>query len=224
MRYALCALAEKGETMEKGSFIGFRKVFSLFTVHASLITVFIALCAMPFVAFAADKLVVKDSGGTNTVFKVTDTGRIGLSTDIAPSVALHAKGPNAATSQSIMQLDAVNANGGGGYIAYHTNNGALPNSGDRLGYMLFGSLSGTSARNGGGLVARAESAWTASSIPTYFAIETAPSGSTTRSERLRITSSGNVVVNGLSGSYVNGSAYVCVNNSGQLYTSESGCP
>ena len=35
---------------------------------------------------------------------------------------------------------------------------------------------------------------------------------------------GNVTIGSLAGSYTNGSAYVCVNNSGQIYASETACP
>jgi len=51
-----------------------------FTPYALLFTVFVllfALCSLPSAAFAADKLVVKDSGG-ETKFVVTDTGQVDI--------------------------------------------------------------------------------------------------------------------------------------------------
>jgi len=64
--------------MERKKIIGLRKGFSLFTIHFSLITVFVllfALCSMPSAALAADKLVVQDSGG-DPKFVVNDTDAI----------------------------------------------------------------------------------------------------------------------------------------------------
>lgn len=167
-------------------------------------------------ATAADKLVVKDASGTNPVFKVddaggiqvndttgtpqvvlTNTGRIGLGGNANPTVAIHAKGPDVYKTQAIMHMDSAtpNANGGGGFIAYHNNNGQLPNSGDRLGYFLFGSINPSDglARNGAGIAARAEGAWIPTSTPSYFTFETTPTGATGRTEKLRITSAGNIV-------------------------------
>ena len=52
---------------------------SHFTLYALLLTVFMLLFALssPLVAEAADKLIVKDSGGV-PLFKVTDTGKVGI--------------------------------------------------------------------------------------------------------------------------------------------------
>jgi hypothetical protein len=96
--------------------------------------------------------------------------------------------------QVIMQFSGTNSSGGGGFIAYHNNaSGALPNAGDRLGYFLFGSYDGAATRNAAGISAKAEGAWVSgSSTPAYFAFETTPSGSITRSERMRVTAVGNV--------------------------------
>jgi len=179
-------------------------------------------------ASAADKLVVKDSTGNNTVFKVDDAGAgiqvndttgtakaiitgqgyIGSGTT-APYSVFHAQGPSTQSTQLTMQYYATNSNGGGGYLVYHNNaGGALPASGDRLGYFLFGSYwndgsGGLYGRNGGGIVARAEGAWSSTtstySIPTYFAFETASPGVSSRSERLRISANGNIVTGNLGG-------------------------
>jgi len=46
------------------------------------------LLAVP--GFAADKLIVKDAGGTNTVFNVTDVGLVGINTGAStPAGNLH---------------------------------------------------------------------------------------------------------------------------------------
>ncbi|HEY6007403.1 MAG TPA: hypothetical protein VIU40_03710, partial [Geobacteraceae bacterium] len=159
--------------------------------------------SMASVASAADRLTVKDSNSA-IVFKVDDAGVVttpkatitsagwvGLGDATVPGAIFHAKGSTSYSTQLLMHRDEVNANGGAGFLAYHNNAGAMPNSGDRLGYFLFGSFydDGVTkwAKNGGGFAARAEGAWTSTSVPTYFTFETAPIGSTTRSERLRIS-------------------------------------
>ncbi|MDP2104310.1 MAG: hypothetical protein Q8K26_05300 [Candidatus Gracilibacteria bacterium] len=43
-------------------------------------------------------------------------------------------------------------------------------------------------------------------------------------ERMRINAGGGVIIKSLAATYANSSAFVCVNNSGQLYASESVCP
>lgn len=148
-------------------------------------------------AFAADKLTVKDAGG-NTKAVITDQGWIGLGSANVPNAIFHAKGDTSYSSQLLMHREQTTATGGAGFLAYHNNaNTALPVSGDRLGYFLFGSwfkdASGNLwAKNGGGISAKAEATWTETSIPTYFAFETAPVGSATRFERLRIASDGRI--------------------------------
>jgi hypothetical protein len=53
---------------------------SQFTLYALLITIFMLLCTLPVSTFAADKLLIKDAGGTNTMFKVDDSGATSLGT------------------------------------------------------------------------------------------------------------------------------------------------
>ena len=143
----------------------------------------------------AAKFALKDATGTQNIMQLTAQGRLGLGTGFNPSVVIHAKGDSLYKAQTIMHYSGTNPNGGGGYIAYHNNaEGALPVAGDRLGYFLFGaSEPGSSVtRNGAGIAARAEENWSSSSIPSYFAFETAASGSSARSERMRINGTGNV--------------------------------
>jgi len=63
---------------------------SQFTLYASLITIFMLLFSLPVSAFAAEKLIVKDSGGT-TQFLVDDSGKVGIG--ITPSASLEAYTP-----------------------------------------------------------------------------------------------------------------------------------
>lgn len=82
---------------------------------------------------------------------------------------------------------------GGAFVALGCNDGAAAASGDRLGGFLFFSYDGTSqTRNGAGVFAFADGTWSSTSIPTYLTFEVAPSGSATRAESFRVTSSGDV--------------------------------
>ena len=122
---------------------------------------------------------------------VTTDQKVGIGTS-NPTTALYAMGDTVPKSQTIMHLNANRSNGGGGYIAYHNNNGALPIAQDRLGYMLFGSMDGPAARNAAGIVAGAEENWSSSATGAYFTFETAAPGTNTRAERMRIKGNGNI--------------------------------
>jgi len=60
--------------------------------------------------------------------------------------------------------------------------------------------------------------------PGKILFQTVSDGSVTLSDRMIIDNSGNITITNLAGTYTNGSAYVCVDDSGVLYTSETGCP
>ncbi len=148
---------------------------------------------LPVMAQAANKLIVKDSTGTTDKMVVTDTGSVGIGTN-APQAALHVKGT--AYPGNTIRVEGNATSGSGGYLGYVLKTGALPNSQERLGFIYFGSLNDATnpptPLHATGMKAAAEAAWTSSSTPAYFAFETTPSGSTTRIERLRIDSVGNV--------------------------------
>jgi hypothetical protein len=151
------------------------------------------VCLSSAGAMAANKLIVKDTAGTNDKFVVTDTGLVGSGTN-APAGAFHAQGNTYPTTQVIAQWNGTLAQfGGGGFVGLYNNNGnALPLSKDRLGYFLFGTMNGASKLLGGGMNVNAEADWTASSAPTSITFLTAAAGSVALGERLRITGSGNI--------------------------------
>lgn len=158
----------------------------------------VALVCAPMGAMAANKLIVKDSTGAIDQMVVTDTGYIGVGTN-APYSSLHMIGSTNAAAQVLTGTNYTGNGGGGSFIGIHNNaGGALPISGDRLGYFYFGSKTATSYILGGGMAVYAEGPWSAVSWPTAFRFETAPvnPNSTTtgygRLERMRITSTGNV--------------------------------
>ncbi len=68
--------------------------------------------------------------------------------------------------------------------------------GDRLGYNLYGGWAGANFRHTAGISAMVDLAGTISStsLPTYFSFLTTPNNSVTRAERLRICSSGNILI------------------------------
>lgn len=163
----------------------------IFVVLAALAIVYVSSGA----AMAANKLIVKDSTGVDDKFVVTDSGFTGIGTN-APSTAIQVKGNSYPTTQIISHYTGTDPNASGGFIAKKNNvsttNGGLPVSGDRIGYMLFGSVgTDTQDKNAAGFGAYAEANWANNNIPAYFAIETAAPYSS-RSEKMRITGAGNV--------------------------------
>jgi hypothetical protein len=111
----------------------------------------------------------------------------------SPVSRLDILGTSLQQAQIKTRTEAGSANLGGGLLLHHNNAaGALPVSGDRLGYLLFGTTNGSANIQGGGITARAEGDYSPTSLPTYFAFETAPAGATARAERLRITADGRV--------------------------------
>jgi hypothetical protein len=178
-------------------------------IFAICALVFAVCVALPFSADAADKLVVKN--GDNKVFVVTDTGQVAIGTD-APGQDVDIVAPD---NGLIRLSSSVNDNTtkASRLLLRHYSNAQLP-------VYLFGAAS-TPTNNfvafGGGS--------TLGNAATQIDLYTASNPTTAMgTSRVSITSDGNVTVSNLAGSYSGGSAYVCVNNSGRLYTSETGCP
>jgi hypothetical protein len=153
------------------------------------------LVAVAGVAQAETRFAVQDANGTDKMV-VNDQGYMGVGTT-TPTTAIQTKGNSIETTQILSHYTGTDPMSSGGYLAYRNNlSGStpiLPKKNDRIGYTLFGSLaSDGTPRNAAGLVGYAESDWTSTSIPAYFLFEVAASGATTRTERMRITSTGNV--------------------------------
>lgn len=158
----------------------------------------VALISAAGLAQAETRFAVQDSTGTTDKMVVTDQGYIGVGTS-NPGMAIQAKGNTILGTQIVSHYTGTDPTGSGGFLAYRNGlNGTtpvLPKKGERIGYMLFGSMhSDGLARNGAGLVGFADADWTSTSIPAYFAFEVAPpnAGAWSRTERMRITSTGNV--------------------------------
>lgn len=163
-----------------------------FVVLAALAVV----CIYSGAAMAANKLIVKGTDGTTDKFVVTDGGRIGTGTS-TPGKAVYINGDSIETTQIVSHATNTGDTAlSGGFVArrnnLNTTNNGLPVLGNRIGYMLFGSIGTDLAdKNAAGFGAYAEADWTNNSFPAYFAIETAPPSSG-RTEKMRITGAGNV--------------------------------
>jgi hypothetical protein len=168
------------------------------SIIIALLAAFVA--AAPTGASAANKLIVQDNAATpNDKFVVTDTGSTGIGTN-APGTALEILGLPGVSSRILLRTDGQTSTaGGGGLIILHNNaladNSGFPRLGDRLGFLLFGAKNGAANATGGGVSVYADGLWSATSWPTTFLFETAPSGTTTRYERMRVSGNGNIGVN-----------------------------
>lgn len=133
-----------------------------------------------------------------TRLRISADGKVGIGTT-NPQQLFHVEGPTLLSLfVSTTPLSNISGSGMIGYVK------ALPTAaGQRLGYFLLGSRGGAENNyHAAGMVGYAASAWTAgSSYPAYLAFETTPSGSATRSERLRIDQNGNVGIGTIAPSY-----------------------
>ncbi|MFZ4857078.1 MAG: hypothetical protein ACOYL3_11845 [Desulfuromonadaceae bacterium] len=147
------------------------------------------------VAQAETRLAVQNAAGADKMV-VTDGGYVGVGTN-TPLFGIHVTGATANDTNIVSHFVGTSGSGGGNINMLHNNaasvNGGMPQAYDRIGNILFGSyLNATTKAMTGGLSAVAEATWTATSAPTFFSIFTTPSGSTGRSERVRIAGNGNV--------------------------------
>lgn len=119
------------------------------------------------------------------------SGNVGVGTTI-PSANLMVVGSTANVFK-LVSTTASASNGGAGIQSWN-DDGAAVVSGDRLAFYTFGgSYNGTNGLGSGAAISGfAEGTYSASSYPTEVRIETAPSGSTTRTARVYVKSTGNV--------------------------------
>jgi hypothetical protein len=137
-------------------------------------------------------------------------GRFAVGT-AAPISKVHVKGPT--TVESMIRSECnlpsqtpdINNIGGGFVGTYSVQDGSLPRSGERIGYLVFGAMDGTTSLNTVGLIARAETLWTKSdgvyNTPTALLLETSNiTGG--RFERMRISGNGYVGIGTQSPQYL----------------------
>lgn len=174
-----------------------------------LVVATLSLAALiPLQALGANKLIVRDSGGTVDKFVVTDTGALGVGFN-APKTAVHVEGSSTFNIYDPTSQVRVHSTwsgigtppaafSGGGFLGLHNqpisggNPNGYPLAGDRLGYFLFGSqnLDGTDL-SAAGFSAFAKGDWSATSTPSYLTFETTDVTSG-RKARLIISPNGNV--------------------------------
>ena len=185
-----------------------------------------ALClVLPLSASAVDKLIVKDASGVNTVFVVNDLGQVGART-ATPQATLHVV-DNVTGTRGLLSAQHSTDNGAAVFIARKSRGTEAAQTAvatsDYVAAFHGQGYDGSAYQTTGTLNFIIDGAVSPGNLPMAILLST---GTTTanKTERLRISSSGFVTVNSLGGSYGNGSAYVCVNNAGQLFASESACP
>ncbi len=149
--------------------------------------------AVPEVRFA-----VQDNATVpNDKMVVTDQGFIGVGTN-TPATAIQINGNTNESSKIDLKFTGASTSAAGGLILRKNNlsttNNGLPLLGDRIGYILFGSIGSDSGeKNAAGFASFAESNWTNTSFPAYFTIETTPlAPNSARIERLRVNGSGDI--------------------------------
>ena len=150
----------------------------------------VALASLSSVAQAETRFAVQNAAGTVDMMEVTDSGTIGVGV-ATPAAGIHLKGT--AYPNNVIRAEGNEVTQGAGYVGYTVRtDGQLPLLNDRLGFFLFGTVSGATPLHASGVSTSAEAAWTPTSTPAYFSFLTTPLNSVTRAERMRITGSGNV--------------------------------
>ena len=184
--------------------VGKVKILKEDEIMKKRVTLLVGMMAVVFagVAQAETRLAVQNAAGTDKMV-VTDTGRIGVggvgslagSGAGVPDAGIYIKG--SAYPDNTIRLEGNATTGGAGYLGYLIKPSfVLPLNNERLGFFLFGSASNaTTPLHSTGITASAEGDWTSISNPSNFTFATTPAGSTARTERLRISASGNVGIN-----------------------------
>jgi hypothetical protein len=129
------------------------------------------------------------------IVRVDSTGFTGFG-ETSPTARVHA------TYAGTVQFRGINTDtsgaSSGGFISLYENDGAAMSSGDRLGGVLIGGATDTSnsLNNSVAIVGFATETWSGSTASADLAFELTPTGTLTRSERMRLTSPGNLKVGG----------------------------
>ena len=179
---------------------------------------------------AEDKLIVED-GSLNKVFGVTDAGvvtsnYVGIGMD-EPESQVHVIDEVAAPDRGII-TGQHNTGAQAAAIKFKKSRGtflaptAMAN-GDYFGIFQSWGYDGSAYQRTAQFGFRSNGAVSTGSIPTDI-VFWAGDNATSLNETLRLKSSGTVNMNTLAGSYSGGSAFVCVNNAGDIYASETACP
>jgi len=215
-----CKLKNKEDIMKKRDFWGKGRMVILLTV---------ALMLVSFSAYGADKLLVKD-GSNNTKFVVeVDPTKVGIGTD-TPLTSLHVSETDGGSStRGVVSSQHYNGNTAAVFQYMRsrgTDTSPLPLiNGDAIGAFHFLGYDGSAYQYVSSIVSRANGTVGANSVPGELRFHTGlNSADNFSAPKMVIGTTGIIKVKSLEGSYVNGSAYVCVNNNGELFASETACP
>jgi hypothetical protein len=133
------------------------------------------------------------TGGTVTErMRITSAGNVGIGT-VSPTAVLTASGTSSSVFHAI-NTETPSAGAGAGIISY--TDGTPTAADQRLGFYLFGSRGGVNGLyHAAGIQGFSSQAWTAGTAQgSYLKFETTSDGAASRSERMRIDSSGNVLI------------------------------
>lgn len=179
----------------------------------------LALClVLPLSANAADKLIVKDAGGTADVFKVDDTGKV---TAVTQDGGDSNRGFISSQNYNGPTAAVFNYQRSRGTQAAPT---ALIN-GDSIGAFHFKAYDGSAYQTVSSIVSKVNGTVSAGSVPGELWFHTGNNGSNNfAAPKMTINTAGTIMVNSLKGTYAGGRAFVCVDNLGRLVASETACP
>jgi hypothetical protein len=130
--------------------------------------------------------------GSGQIYKDA-SGNVGVGTS-SPAARLNVSHADASIPDVIFTNTVASSSAGGAVLILQNSDGAANASGDRLATLIFrgaGDASNTIVA-GARISAFAEANFTATSSPTNLRFETTATGAITTTERLRITSAGNV--------------------------------
>jgi hypothetical protein len=181
------------------------------------------VCLSSAGAMAANKLIVKDSGGTNDKFVVTDLGYVGVG-GVTPTYPVHIVGAGASSTTSFYMINngrtAVAATDSPAFQLMRNNatgvNGKLPRANDRLGSFLFGSVILSANKYSAQLAAFATGTWSATSTPGYLSFGITTTGNVSPTEKMKLRTVGTT-----SQAIVDVSGGVRINSSGTKPTCDA---
>jgi len=133
-------------------------------------------------------------------------------------------------SSEFNMISANDSPTGTNYFRFLKSRGTLSSptatqDGDILGLFYFGGYNGTDWDVRGFMQGTAVNAWTPTSEAFKVELKSKAVGESAGSTtRLTVEDDGTITISDLAGSYTGGSAYVCVDDNGTLFASESACP
>ncbi|MBU0482404.1 MAG: hypothetical protein KKG47_15025 [Proteobacteria bacterium] len=194
-----------------------------------------ALLILPLTASALDKLIVNDIGGS-PVFTVDDAGtasatKLGIGTATPANTLSVVSELTTATRGLAVTHYSDNPAGAAGQFIKSRGTEATPASvvsGDYTGAFVFRNYTSSGFIGTGFFGAYVNGTVTANSAPTDIFFCNSDTNITNcfgeNKVNLVLKSTGEVNLRRLSSTYVGGSAYLCISDNGDIFTSETACP